>query len=286
MIIESKNCYPVITSNRNIMFQEKGDRFSINSHKLLRPIYLNRTSHEITEYCNGSRSISVIRDLMCNKYNEPAEKIEEDILKILYPLWKLKLVMFRGGKHPFNYHLKKQLCIDNEMYEFAVVRDTSTILDFVKSHENHYVNIHSYELDTLSKKQISVRFMYSEEIFFTLSHNNKITALVSISPQYTIHPFYDCLYYNMNNIFVIDNFLSTADKNALKFLFKWCCLWFGHEVNVLEPREFVNLYMAIDCQNRNEFIKVFNETDWKEVGLLKKEYKGEDASLLEHRIII
>ncbi len=286
MIKECANCYPIMTKNRNVIYEKVENRFRINSQKLLRPIYLNCTSNEIIEYCDGKNTIVDITELMSNKYNESKDKIEQDILKILYPLWKLKIIMFKNGKTPFDYHLKKEFLYQNKKYEFAVIRDTNAVLDFIKDSREYYMNIHSYSLKSLSKKQISVRFMYSEEIFFSLTLNNTVIALISISPQYTVYPFYDCIYYNINNIVINEKFNLVVDDNVLNEFFKWCCLWFGQEVNTLKPKEFVNLYMILEASKYNLFLRTFDRKEWKIVGKIEEEYQGEEAYLLEHRIVI
>ena len=57
-------------------------------------------------------------------------------------------------------------------------------------------------------------------------------------------------------------------------------------VNTLKPKEFVNLYMILEASKYNLFLRTFDRKEWKILGKIEEEYQGEEAYLLEHRIVI
>ena len=99
-----RKCIPIFSRNKNVTIIKKENGFILSSPKTLSTIRMNNLTYEILMLCNGKNNLLSISNTIRNKYDVSEEKIDQDIANLLYPLWKLKLIMFKNGIIPFKKH--------------------------------------------------------------------------------------------------------------------------------------------------------------------------------------
>ncbi|MGF7019128.1 hypothetical protein M2145_002914 [Lachnospiraceae bacterium PF1-21] len=277
------NVYPIFTKNRNVVVSEENGRYSVNSARLISTLYLNKTSYEIVSLCNGTESLESIIKAIQAKYKITMEKAFNDIMGILYPLWKIRLLMFSGGIHPFCDRMIKSINVNENLITYKVEKSGSEVTRFMANNKAGFINAHSYDREEISKKRICTSFIYNEEVFFSLNIDNKPLVMISLTPQFTIHPYLDCLYYNLNYIFVDEKRIEVIDKYFKDFI-EWSGNWCIKEVNQRPPEKFINLYFVMIYENYLSNLDLFQKIKLQKRGLFKNEIKNKDAVLLEYAI--
>ncbi len=278
-INDTQNAVPLFTQNPNVILEHYEDRYSLKNQKLPKPLKLNKTSHHILELCDGKHTIKEITKIMLKEYeNVSYDRIENDIINVLYPLWKFKFIMFREGQIPFVNHLSKK-CENG--FEFQVEYLATEMIKIINTdRENAICNDNQ---QVLTKADFNISFMYNSRIYFTLSKNDKRLLTLNLIPYYISQPYNDAVSYLTDCIDIVS--LEEIDETLLNEFLYWCIKFYNNEINVKQPKKCEYLYFkymkSLYTGNKKNFLEKMN---WNHVTEVEKDYLDQDTMLFEKKI--
>jgi hypothetical protein len=277
-----RKCIPIFSRNKNVTIIKKENGFILSSPKTLSTIRMNNLTYEILMLCNGKNNLLSISNTIRNKYDVSEEKIDQDIANLLYPLWKLKLIMFKNGIIPFKKHFR--ITGEDRKTEFTVEYSSADLYDFLQGNRDFfYCNIESTDLIEVNKKFLVSSFIANAIVFFSLKYNGDRCITIGVNPHFIEYPFFNCTYINIQYLYINAEMINYISKQNIDKFFRWVTIWVHNEVNLVFPDKTIYYYLLLNEQSE------LNKTIIKKIGLyhqniLKKEYKGKSAELFEKKV--
>lgn len=279
-----KECIPLFSKNKNITIIEKENYILLSSPKTLANIRMNNLTYEILTLCNGKNNLLSISNTIREKYIVSREKVDQDIVNVLYPLWKLKLIMFKDGIIPFKKHLKNIDGSGNN--EFEVEYSSADLYEFILDNkEQFYCNIESTNLEDVNKKYLVSSFIANAIVFFSLKYKNDRCITLGVNPHFIEYPFFGCIYIDIKYLYINTEKVNFISEQSINSFFEWVTFWTHNEVNLVLPTKAIYYYIVLNEQSEKDEI-ILKKIGLHKKNLLKNEYKGETAYLLEREVDI
>lgn len=233
--------YPFLSQNPNILLESlENKKYCFRNPKLPKPLIFNEATYMILSYCDGENSIKDILDTESSLFPDAEyEKIKKDIINILYPLWKLKIIMFKKGILPFDGYLNKAI---SEKLEFRVEYNPSEIVRILNDKETGTVCEDNY---TMTKADLNISFMYNNQLFFSLIDDGCRIITLNLIPYCICQPYTDILYFNTDYIFISKDY--NFSKDLINDFIMWCIDFYNHETKMKSVKSCIYLYFK--CSN-------------------------------------
>lgn len=198
-----------------------------------------------------------------------------DIMNILYPLWKLKIIMFRNGVLPFGTYMEKQF---DKNILFKVEYNPCDIIKEFNSEKDIVICEEGY---SMTKADLNISFMYNSRIFFSLIVNQCKAVTLSLIPYCVCQPYIDIVYFNSDYICISNKY--RIEYNVLNQFLMWCIDFYNRETKIKPVKHCIYLYFRCPFsvyKNNMSILKQFFMTDDQELIKL-----NDYEIILEKRII-
>lgn len=143
---------------------------------------LNRTSSEIINTIDGTKTVSDITSHMISLYPfAPQETIENDIVIALFNMWKSGIITWKKGENPFMSEFVIEIN-PNERIRLAFEEDTRSIIEFnsiPKSNADYQSPV--ARVDPNESLFIRHSMFSLNHLFFLYEKDEKIESVVIIS---------------------------------------------------------------------------------------------------------
>lgn len=254
-------------SNFSFKRVENNGYISVRSKNVpkLHELFLNSTSQQIINQCNGKNTVEqIIRNLSDVYPNIQRQVLGNDILKNLTILSRYQLITWLG-RNPF----MKKLCENISGLEFTLLDegDIRDILEFINIKEDasklQYLNLMSgVEIYTDELYLREVLFSFSED-FFAIKDKDEIKGIISLK----YHPNLKSTVCNVGIICCEEGYVKNLLEGVTQYSYHTC------------TREVYKIKIALIAESEsgnNTLAPYLEEFGFTNEGRLKKEIDGND----------
>lgn len=208
---------------------------------------INETFYEVLSYCDGTKSIETIVDIMSLKYqNINRKNIEKDIMFVIKNLLNMQALenSYLINKIPNKYN-KLDRVHRIEICDFSSLSSLKTFCNSIKNHfftyQNVKENISNFDLAILNKENI----YNSPTYIFKILKKDEIVGIISWRLHFQNIIYLDCI--------LINNPLINIQKCILKTLMLVHYMTGGIS-------NIFRIFTTINEDNRYYFLAGFKET--------------------------
>lgn len=247
-----------------------GISFTSITHPELRTIKINKTSSYICKLCNGKNTITDIINKLSSKYPKVTkEQLKSDMEKILFQLYKLKIITWESSD-PYEYLYNKKI---ESNIDFKILKEDELILNYL-SESNLIIRYDqkqslNYYLDEVRYKQFvylgieqysaimidgHIKFLISLSttviknsvdlhiILFDNKDESNINQYIDMFLEWSIEQYNKVI--NKNNIGKINTILYENDTINGEFLNELGFNYIGYEKDcILNNNEYNSMYL-------------------------------------------
>lgn len=270
--------------NRKVTnIDERNNGYIVSSNKIIKPLEINETCLLIYNLCNGSNSILFIIKHITQEYSAIYENAKIDVLNILYNTWKLNILQWKGGKHPFSQLFKYEYKDKKNSIKYSVLLNGELHKAIKLTNESKYINPYlNFDLD-YNKASINNKVSIGVENFFELKCNDNLIALFSIRAAVTLRPVTNVLSFDICYCYINENFVKEL-RDYIHDFFRWCCEWYIDSMKIQNIPEDINIYAYI-IENTNQCIeKILLDIGFFNIGTSVQEIGLNNINVLSYNV--
>jgi|GEM_PF-2924690 len=279
---ELEMCFPIF-NKRITNTMEKEGTYVISSNKLIRSIEVNSTCFFIYSLCNGNNSILNIINLVVEKLFGKYDTVKNDVLYILFSTWRLNILQWKKGKHPFSNLFKYETKEHGNIVTYLSLTNTDIYKEISFLDKKFQINPYVDCDKEYKKVNLNVRIATNTENFFELKCNNKVMLSLSIRPYTVFKPVptilgFDIYYFNIN-----ENLMDNINSYLPKFL-SWVCNWYMDYIQIYSFGDTTNMYFYIE-ENQPESVKNrLKNLGFNQKGVLEREILNRNIIIYEYNV--
>lgn len=242
---------------------------SINTD-YLSPLFFNKTAMEMIELFDGNHSIKQIYTCFCEKYDHIDESVlSKDLYDTIMKLWKLGLVLWKGGENPYMEDYKYEIT-EKVTMELAFDNKLAEIMKFIKNQQDYPVYVNPLSEQKWDESYVLRAALFSmSAIILMIYESGKLSGLLILVPASSKRT--SCI---VEYICIINLDLLQAIIKKLNIVLK---------DGILDQVTKLSMYTKVENENDMSFIRAMIPP-FKRVCLLKKEIDELDIALYEHII--
>lgn len=266
---------PIFSTRRQIFYREEHNGYASivpRGQNVFSPLLINPTTVYILSLMNGKNSINDIYRIMIKKYGEENRTtIETDLTRILYDLFRNKIILWGKGGSPYMDRFEKtldcgytiRLAFDNDLRKIVKFINASSVDDAIISYCNPLLKI-----EKQSELIIRSSLFTMMSCIFMLEYNGQIVGLYSFDESPT------------TNTAVISNIISPVEYINLMIKESSSLIT---KAAVCVPKK-LRLYLT---NNTNTSAKIRNEiidSLFSSIAILYNEVDEMDIEMLDYEI--